>query len=114
MKSQRVYMDYLQDMLEAGNKAIQFLQNMSLEDFKKDEKTQYAVIRALEIIGEASKKVPLQVKEQFPDISWKAIAGMRDKMVHDYMGINQVVVWKAVVEDLPPLVEQLRNAVHSG
>ncbi len=86
---------------------------MNFEDFEKDEKTQYAVIRALEIIGEASKKVPQSFKDQYHEIPWREISGMRDKMVHDYMGINQAVVWKTVIDDLPPLVEQLRKTVQT-
>jgi len=109
MKSERVFRDYLQDMLDACLKASSFISDMSFEEFASDEKTQFAVIRALEIIGEASKKLPQAFKDQTPEIPWRAIAGMRDKMIHDYMGVNQAVVWKTVNEDLPPLVEQLRK-----
>lgn len=113
MKSERVYSDYLQDMLAACLKAIDFITDMSFEKFTTDEKTQFAVIRALEIIGEASKKIPQAFKDQTPEIPWRAIAGMRDKMIHDYMGINQAVVWKTVNEDLPPLIEQLRKTIQT-
>jgi uncharacterized protein with HEPN domain len=109
MKSEPVYSVYLLDMLDACLKASSFISGISFEGFARDEKTQFAVIRALEIIGEASKKIPQVFKDQTPEIPWRSIAGMRDKMIHDYMGVNQAVVWKTVIEDLPPLIEQLRN-----
>ncbi len=111
MKSRPIYSDSLQDMLDACLKATSFTKGMSFEEFVKDEKTQYAVIRALEIIGEASKKVPQTFKERNPEIPWRSISGMRDKMIHDYMGINQVVVWKTVIEDLPLLIDQLSKTI---
>src|SRR6266545_7299469 len=100
MKSERIYSNYLLDMLDACSKAANFIKGMSFEEFAGDEKTQFAVIRALEIIGEASKKIPQAFKDRTPEIPWRAIAGMRDKMIHDYIGINQAVVWKTVIEDL--------------
>lgn len=109
MKSERVYNDYLQDMLDACLKAADFISGRTFDEFESDEKTQYAVICALEIIGEASKKFPQAFKDQTPEIPWRAIAGMRDKMIHDYMGVNHAVVWKTVNEDLPPLILQLRE-----
>jgi uncharacterized protein with HEPN domain len=111
MKSERLFNDYLQDMLDACVKATIFIANMSPEEFEGDEKTQFAVIRALEIIGEASKKIPQTFKDENPDIPWRSIAGMRDKMIHDYIGINQAVVWNTVIEDLPPLIKLLRKAI---
>jgi uncharacterized protein with HEPN domain len=111
MKSERAFGDYLQDMLDACLKASSFISNVSFDEFNRDEKTQFAVIRALEIIGEASKKIPQAFKNQTPDIPWRAIAGMRDKMIHDYMGVNQAVVWKTVNEDLPLLIGELRKTI---
>ncbi len=113
MKSERIYSDYLQDMFDACLKAIKFISDKSFEEFSRDEKTQFAVIRALEILGEASKKIPQTFKDQNPEIPWRAISGMRDKMIHDYMGINQAVVWKTVKDDLPPLIENLRKTSKS-
>ncbi|MBC8525178.1 MAG: DUF86 domain-containing protein, partial [Chlorobium phaeobacteroides] len=63
------------------------------ESFRNDKKTQYAVIRALEIIGEASKKVPIEVRDNYAVIPWRSITGMRDKLVHDYFGVDTEVVW---------------------
>jgi len=58
----------------------------------KDEKTQFAVIRAIEIVGEASKKIPRSLKNKYPDIHWREIGGMRDKLIHDYFGVNSKIV----------------------
>lgn len=109
MKFERAFQDYLQDMLEACLKASSFISNTDFDEFENDEKTQFAVVRALEIIGEASKKIPQTFKDRTPEIPWRAIAGMRDKMIHDYMGVNQAVVWKTIKEDIPALIEQLRK-----
>lgn len=76
---------------------------LDFESFAKDDKTIFAVIRALEIIGEASRKIPKAVRSRYPDVPWKDMAGMRDKLIHDYFGVDLRVVWKTVQKDLPPL-----------
>ena len=65
------------------------------------KKTTYAVVRGLEIIGEASKNIPKDIKENYPDIPWKEIAGMRDKIAHEYFGVDLKIVWQTIQEDLP-------------
>ena len=77
---------------------------MDLPAFRADDKTVFAVTRALEIIGEATKQVPLSVRRRYPRVPWQAIAGMRDKLIHDYPRINITPLWKTVQEDLPPLM----------
>lgn len=104
----RDYLDYLQDILDATQKARQFLAGQSLQDFKSDDKTAFAVIRALEIIGEAAKKVPLEIRNLRPALPWREMASMRDKLIHDYSGIVLEVVWKTVREDLPAIEEELQ------
>jgi uncharacterized protein with HEPN domain len=101
MTEKHTYIDYLRDTLEAIEKAISFVEGMDYGEFSQDDKTIYAVIRALEIIGEATKKIPQDVKDSYKEIPWREIAGMRDILVHDYFGVNLIVVWKAVSEDLP-------------
>jgi len=101
---------YLQDILENMEKAENFIGESSYEDFIKDEKTCYAVQRCLEIIGEAAKKIPDEIRKKYPDIPWKAMAGMRDKIIHFYFGVDPQKVWLVVKKDIPqlrPLLEQI-------
>ena len=100
MKRPRNYEDYLQDIHEAIDKIEMFVQGMDYESFAKDDKTIFAVIRGLEIIGEATKKIPERVREQNPGVPWREMAGMRDKLIHDYIGVDTEVVWKTIKEDL--------------
>ena len=90
-------------MLEAISNGIAFADRISFIEFSEDERTKYAVIRAIEIIGEASKKVPLEIKSQYLEIPWRGMSGMRDKLIHDYFGIDVEIVWATVKDDLPRL-----------
>ena len=109
MKEPRLVQDYLGDILDAMDKAEDFTGSMSLQAFKSDDKTVYAVIRSLEIIGEAAKKVPAHLRRRFPDIPWKSLAGMRDKLIHDYVGVSLEVVWRTVKEDIPAVRPRLNE-----
>lgn len=100
----RAHEDYLQDMLDNAEKALDFVGSMELDQFFEDEKTSYAVVRALEIIGEAARKIPEDVRANIPELQWREISGMRNKLTHEYFGVNMKVVWRTVREDLPPLI----------
>ena len=97
----REYADFLQDMLENAQRAIQFTMGMDYESFTKDDKTVYAVIRAVEIIGEAAVNIPEETRAKYPNVPWREVKRMRNKLVHHYFGINMEVVWQTIQEDLP-------------
>jgi uncharacterized protein with HEPN domain len=95
--------DYIQDIVDAMEKSIKFVGDMTYDEFAQDDKTAFAVIRALEVIGEAVKKIPNELKERYPDVPWRDMSGMRDKLIHKYHGVKLDVVWIAVKEEILPL-----------
>jgi len=102
--------DYIQDILEAMKNASEFIQNMSYEEFAEDTKTIYAVIRAVEVMGEAVKNIPGEMRKKYPDIPWKDMAGMRDKVIHEYFGVKIKRVWITIKDDIPrikPAIEEI-------
>ena len=105
----REYHEYLLDIFHAIENIEKFIQEVSKNDFETDEKTIFAVIRALEIIGEAAKKIPLTIKINYKKVPWKEMAGMRDKLIHEYFGVNVKVVWKTVKEEIPRLKPLIKN-----
>jgi uncharacterized protein with HEPN domain len=107
----RDHLDYLRDIIDAAEKAEEFVRGLNASTFASDNKTVYAVVRALEIIGEAAKKIPVSVQLHYPDVPWRAIAGMRDKLTHDCFGVNTEVVSLTVQDDLPTLRSNLRAVV---
>jgi uncharacterized protein with HEPN domain len=82
---------------------------MNFSDFKNDEKSQYAVIRCLEIIGEATKRLPENFRNEKTEIPWKAMAGMRDRLIHGYDIVDTELVWKTIKETLPIVLKKLRR-----
>jgi len=104
--------DYISDIITAISDIQSFTGNMSFEAFAKDKKTINAVIRSLEVIGEATKRVPKSLRQKYPDIPWSKMAGMRDVLIHDYMGVDLKTVWKVTQErlaELKPLLENLQQ-----
>ncbi len=87
---------------------------MPLDQFVADDKTIFAVVRALEIVGEAAKRIPQAVRDQHSEIPWREMAGMRNKLTHDYFGVNVEVVWKTVIEDLPDLATKIQAMLIAG
>ncbi len=103
----------LQDMLERIDLIGEFTLGMSSADFDKDRKTQDAVIRNLEVIGEIAKRVDDDFRSEHPEVPWKKIAGMRDKLIHDYLGVDLDAVWLVVELSLPELKEDLESLLRS-
>ena len=95
--------DYIQDVIDAASKSIKFVEGMEYEIFIDDDKTVYAAIRAIEVIGEAVKNIPDDVKKKYPEIPWRDMAGMRNKLIHAYFGVEIKRVWKTIKFEIPPL-----------
>lgn len=94
--TKRTYLDYLNDIVTEIALVLKFIKGMTFDDFKGDEKTIHACIRSLEVIGEASKQIPIDIKELSPDIPWKEMSGMRDVLIHDYFGVNEEIIWNVI------------------
>ena len=102
---------FLYDIKEAIEKIEIFTKSISLEEFESDVKTIDAVLRNLEIIGEASKSIPKRIREKHNDIDWKAIIGMRNIIAHEYFGVSLQIVWKTIEERLPELKEAIEKII---
>jgi uncharacterized protein with HEPN domain len=113
MKAVKDYSDYLNDIVEYAAKAESFLVGVSLEDFKTNEEKTLAVIRALEVIGEAARNLPKQIRKKYPEVPWDEMTGMRNKLIHDYFGVNIEVVWRTVKEDLPSMSEAVMEMIQA-
>lgn len=104
------FLDYVEDILEAMDKAEILVEDVTYEQFQEDFRINFAVVRALEIVGEATKRLPLSLRDQYPDIPWKRMAGMRDRIIHGYDTVDLEVVWDAVKLEIPqvkPLLQQI-------
>lgn len=111
MKRDKLYISHI---LKAIEDIEAYTDGMDFENFSKDKLVQDGVMRKLEIIGEASKRLSSNVKDLAKDIPWKEICGMRDKLIHDYFGVSLMAVWKTATEDTKILKEALEKSVNSN
>ncbi|MEK6653239.1 MAG: DUF86 domain-containing protein [Nitrospirota bacterium] len=108
---------FIKDILEHIEKTESFIADMSYEDFIRDTKTNFAVVRCVEIVGEAAKNIPGSIREKYKQVPWKYLTGMRDKIAHFYFGIDLKRVWEVATVKLPPLkpnIQQILADIASG
>ena len=100
---------FIQHILDSIEKIEKFMQGVNEKDFYKDEKLQDAIVRRIEVIGEAVKNIPIGFRNKYSNIPWIKIAGMRDKLMHHYFGINLKTVWKVIEKDIPKLKREIKK-----
>ena len=103
----REIIDYLNDTNDSIADILNFTSGMTFEEFENDKKTQHAVIHCLEVIGAAVKKIPDDIRNRYSQIPWKEIAGMRDKLIHEYFGVDLETVWTTIIDDIHPLKDSV-------
>ena len=107
----RDFLDYFEDIGNSIQEIDDFTAKMSYPAFIEDKKTVNAVIRSLEVIGEAAKRIPDEIRTKYPDIPWKRMAGMRDKLIHEYSGVDLEIVWTVIKEELPQLKPLIKKII---
>ena len=109
MSKKRRNKDFLGDINEAMNLIGIYTKGLAYRKFLEDRKTQDAIVRNLEVIGEASKNITAPFKAKYPDVPWKKVAGLRDKLIHFYFGIDYKIVWSIAKKELPKLRKQIKE-----
>lgn len=101
----------IRHIIDAAREAVDFSQGRSRADLNSDRQLNLSLVRLLEIIGEAARGISTEFRQEYPDLPWKSMVGMRDRLIHAYFDVNLDVVWETVTEDLPSLIAQLEKIV---
>jgi uncharacterized protein with HEPN domain len=109
--TEREVRDYLQDILNTIESSEHFIEGMDFDQFTSDEKTIFAVTRALEILGEAAKHIPEDLRKEYPAVPWRKMAGIRDVVTHAYFGVDLNVVWNTAKKRLPELKPEIEKVL---
>lgn len=108
-KDDRTYIMFLEDILSAMNRIAEYIDGYDLESFKRDYKTVDAVIRNFEVLGEASKNIPLEIKEKYKDVPWNEMYLLRNKVSHEYFGVDYEIIWDVAMNYLPENRNQIEE-----
>jgi len=103
----------IEDILEAIHKIQRYVSGLSFDDFCADDKVVDAVVRNLEVIGEAARHIPPAIESRYPDLPWVEMRGMRNILVHEYFGVNLPILWHTIQQNLPPIIEKLDKILAS-
>jgi uncharacterized protein with HEPN domain len=101
--------DYLLRILECIGKIEKYIENMDFANYEKDSKTIDAVVKNLEIIGEASRNIPVNIKMRYQNVYWKGIVGLRNRIIHEYFGVDLKIIWHIIKEEIPIMREQMED-----
>lgn len=102
---------YLEDILDCIKKIESYVKDMDYNEFSKNQLVYDAVVRNLEIIGEASKKISIEIKKKYPEIEWKKMSGLRDILIHEYSGINKEIIWDVIQTKISVLKSGVRDVL---
>jgi len=108
-KADRIYRMYLEDILTSMNRILEYVEGFSFPDFRKDYKTVDAVIRNFEIIGEASKNLPPEIKDKYANVPWDEMYLLRNKVSHEYFGIDYEIIWDLITNYIPENITQIEE-----
>ena len=107
-KDDRVYLEHIQDCF---SKVVQYLAHVGYPEFLEDEEKQDAVIRKIEVAGEATKRLSAETRAKYALVPWRAISGMRDKLIHDYFDVDLETVWETATKDIPELLVSIEGII---
>lgn len=105
----RDYRLFLEDILECCQRILEYSTDFNFERFQTDRMAYDAILRNLEIIGEAAKNIPPELRARYPRVDWRGIAGLRDVMAHGYYGLQDETIWDIIQNEVPPLAEQIQQ-----